>query len=140
MADIRRESADGAVMVLGIRFRTRAQQRDQQGDRARMQSVRDAVLAARNSAEREREGLRLRIAEWYDRAVAIMDTSGEYGTRSPEDESEISAASKEAAAAELRVREIARSVAVFDDILGKLDEAEQAAGQAADAPEPGGQG
>ncbi|WP_156460407.1 hypothetical protein [Devosia sp. Root635] len=127
-------------MVLGIRFRTRAQQRDQQGDRARMQSVRDAVLAARNSAEREREGLRLRIAEWYDRAVAIMDTSGEYGTRSPEDESEISAASKEAAAAELRVREIARSVAVFDDILGKLDEAEQAAGQAADAPEPGGQG
>jgi hypothetical protein len=120
-------------MVLGIRFRTRAQQRDQQGDRARMQSVRDAVLAARSSAEREREGLRLRIAEWYDRAVAIMDTSGEYGARSPEDESEISAASREAASAELRVREIARSIAVFDGILIQLDEAEHASGQPADA-------
>ena len=123
-------------MVLGIRFRTRSQQRDQQGDQARMQSVRDALLAARNSAEREREGLRVRIEEWYGRAVALMDSSGEYGSRSPEDESEISTASKEAAAAERRVREIAGTIALFDDMLAKLDEAEQAREQPTDAAAP----
>lgn len=123
-------------MVLGIRFRTRSQQRDQQGDRARMQSVRDALLTARHSAEREREGLRLRIEEWYGRAVSLMDTSGEYGSRSPEDESEISTASKEAAAAERRVREIAGTIALFDDMLAKLDEADQAKAQPTDAAAP----
>ena len=123
-------------MVLGIRFRTRSQQRDQQGDRARMQSVRDALLTARHSAERERAGLRLRIEEWYGRAVSLMDTSGEYGSRSPEDESEISTASKEAAAAERRVREIAGTIALFDDMLAKLDEAEQARAQPTGAAAP----
>lgn len=117
-------------MVLNIRFRTRSRLRDQQGDHIRLRSVRDAVVAARNSAMSEREGLRLRMAEWYGRAVSIMDTSGEYGERSPEDESEISSASRGAASAEQRMRDIDRTIKVFDEILIKLDDAEQAVDKA----------
>ena len=119
-------------MVLGIRFRTRSRLRDQEGDRIRLQSVRDAATAARDSAIKEREGLRSRIAEWYDRAVVIMDTSGEYGERSPEDENEINSASREAASAEQRMRDIGRTIEIFDEILLKLDDAERAGDRSAD--------
>lgn len=114
-------------MVLGIRFRTRSPQRDQEGDRARIQSVREALLAAKASAEGERHGLRRRIAEWQDRAVAIMDTSGDYGARDAEEENEIAEATKAAAKGEERLEEISRNIAVFDEMLARLDEAERAA-------------
>jgi hypothetical protein len=71
--------------------------------------------------------LRRRIAEWQDRAVAIMDTSGDYGARDAEEEKEIAEATKAAAKGEERLEEISRNIAIFDEMLAKLDEAERAA-------------
>mgnify|MGYP001388095146 CR=1 FL=1 len=111
-------------MVLGIRFRTRSPLRDQEGDHARIQSVREALLAAKASAERESEGLRRRITEWQDRAVAIIDTSGDYGSRDAEEENEIAQATQAAMAGEERLNAISRTLSIFDRMLDELSMAE----------------
>lgn len=111
-------------MVLGIRFRTRSPQRDQEGDRARIQSVRQALLTARLSAERESDGLQKRILEWQSRAIAIMDTTADYGLRDPDEESALTEATLAAAKAEERLKTIANTISGFDQMLAQLDELE----------------
>ena len=108
-------------MVLGIRFRTRSPQRDQEGDRARIQGVREALLAARASAERESTGLQKRIFEWQSRAVAIMDTSANYGMRDPEEETALTEATLAATKGEERLKAIADTISRFDQMLDQLD-------------------
>jgi hypothetical protein len=109
-------------MVLGIRFRERSPQRDQEGDRARIQSVREALLTARASAEQESAGLRRRILEWQSRAVAIMDTTADYGLRDPDEEEALTEATLSAAKGEERLKTIANIISGFDQMLAQLDE------------------
>lgn len=106
-------------------FRTRSVERDRDGDLVRINGVRAAVLAARASAQSEQDGLRKRMLEARARAVALMDSSGDYGDRAAEDESDIAAAARSATAAEQRVADLDRSIKLFDELLERLDSATQ---------------
>jgi hypothetical protein len=108
-------------MVLGLPFRTRSPQRDQMADATRVAKVRSALLEAKFSAERECEGLRRRVSEWYDRALAGIDNSEEYALRSPEDQAQIDSSERMGALAQQRLKEVEASIALFDDLLGRLD-------------------
>ena len=108
-------------MVLGLSFRTRSAQRDQLTDAGRKDSVRRALINARDSAERERDGLKKRVDEWFSRAVAGLDNSEDYAHRSPEDRAQIDAAETNGKLAQNRLAEVEASIALFDDLLARLD-------------------
>ena len=67
-------------------FQVRSSQRDQETDRARVNSIVKAVDAAIASAEQERSALALRVKNAQDlAALAAGNDSDEYLSREPED-------------------------------------------------------
>lgn len=112
-------------MGQGMGFQTRSVERDRDGDLVRINGVREAVIAARASAQSEQDGLRKRVLEARARAVALMDSSGDYGERAAEDESDIAAAARAATAAEQRVVDLDASIRLFDELMERLDSAIQ---------------
>jgi hypothetical protein len=106
----------------GGRFRTRDPQRDMATDRQRLQQVRDAVLAALAAVRHERDGLQRRVDLDYGRAALLLDEAGDYNSRPAAEEAEIAEAERHAGAALARVQELNGQIALFERLLGELDE------------------
>ena len=110
--------------ILSLRpklFRTRSPNRDAATDVDRVMSVRRALSEAVSSATRERQGLQQRVDVYYAQASNLLDNSGDYGARSPEDEQSIAMAERQAAAANARIRQIDVQIGQFGDMLATLD-------------------
>jgi hypothetical protein len=107
-------------MALNI-FRTRSPDRDRQTNTTRFASVSSAIGTAIAEAERERDGLRRRIDEYYSTAVAIMDESGDFAGRAAEDEDAISEAEKRASAGRLRLSKVDAQIEMLRHLQQQVD-------------------
>jgi hypothetical protein len=116
----------------GDRFRTRDPRRDAATDMQRLQQVRGALLAALDAARRERDGLQRRVDLNYGRAASLLDEAGAYESRPAAEEAEIAEAERHAGAALARVHGLAGQSALFERLLGEIDEA--VAGQGVATP------
>lgn len=111
-----------SILSVGNRlFRTRDASRDASTDRDRFMTVRRSLLAAIDGAQREREGLQTRLDVYYAQATNLIDNSGEFGNRSPEDEGAIEEAERNAAAARLRIGQISEHMEQLKTVLATLD-------------------
>lgn len=102
-------------------FRTRNRDRDAHTDMDRMMSVRRAIENAIAGATRERGGLQQRLDVSYAQASNLLDNSGEYGTRSSEDEQSIRDAEANAVMARERIDQIDIQIARLGDVLASFD-------------------
>lgn len=105
----------------GLFFRTRSAGRDHENDDRRRTAVRTTIEGALSDARRELAGLERRIADSRAAAVSLMDNSGDYGERSPEDESMIRDHEDEAARATQRLATLRGEIALFAGMLQTLD-------------------
>jgi hypothetical protein len=104
-------------------FRTRNPARDSNTDLDRLMSVRRAFATAIADAEQERQGLQLRVDVYYAQATNLLDNSGEYGSRSPEDEQSIRDAEAQAALATVRIGQIDAQIVKLGAMLAEFDRA-----------------
>lgn len=114
------------ALTLSLRprlFRTRNPARDANTDLDRLMSVRRSIVAAIDSATRERQGLRQRLDVYYAQATSLLDNSAEYDRRSNEDESAIREAESNAAAANSRIEQIDAQLVKLGEMLTHADAA-----------------
>lgn len=102
-------------------FRTRSPDRDASTDRDRMMSVRAAVVAAIESAGREREGLKQRVDDYYAAASHILDQA-EFSERSARDEQAVVTAEQHGSAGLRRVAAIDEQLKRLNSLLDFIDE------------------
>jgi chromosome segregation ATPase len=102
-------------------FRTRNPARDSNTDLDRLMSVRRAFAAAIADAEQERQGLQLRVDVYYAQATNLLDNSGDYGTRSREDEQSIADAEAQAVTATARIGQINAQIVKLGTMLAEFD-------------------
>lgn len=101
-------------------FRNRSPERDRARDSNRVDKIRLSLLTAREDAEHERAGLERRIEEYLLRATLMLESSGEYAERSPNDEKEIVDAESQAQLGRQRVVQLDQQIAVLDRMLADL--------------------
>ncbi len=104
-------------------FRTRSPDRDASTDRDRMMNVRAAVVAAIESATRERDGLKQRVDDYYAAASHILDQA-EFGERSARDEQAIVEAERHGSAGLRRIAAINEQLKRLNSVLDFVDEQE----------------
>ena len=102
-------------------FRTRSPDRDASTDRDRMMNVRAAVVAAIESATRERDGLKQRVDDYYAAAGHILDQA-EFGERSARDEQAIVEAERHGGAGLRRIVAINEQLQRLNSVLDFVDE------------------
>jgi hypothetical protein len=107
----------------GNRFRTRDPRRDTASDVRRLQQVRDALTTALDAARREQDGLQRRVDRGYGQAASPLDEAGEYDSLPATEEAGIAEAERHADAALARVQGLKGQIALFERLLGELDEA-----------------
>lgn len=87
-------------------FQTRSVERNDEIDRARWNSVEQAVVDAMGDIDKEMTGLRKRWNDYLHLASTILDSSEEYSARNAEDERALSAYESEAQLAGARIRKL----------------------------------
>lgn len=111
----------GYLVIFSIpTFRTRSPQRDIQTDKRRSEAVKSALNDVINSLKVEIEGLQTRVDRSLKQAVHIMDSSGEYHEREPEDEQLIVEFEKQAETAQNRLKTLKNQLDVYENMLDKL--------------------
>lgn len=110
-------------------FRTRSASRDAGTDRDRLLSVRAAIVAAIESATRERDGLQQRVDDYYASASHILDQAS-FEEREAADEEAVREAERHGAAGLARIAAINAQLLRLNRLLDDLDE--QNAGAAPD--------
>jgi predicted nucleic acid-binding Zn-ribbon protein len=104
-------------------FQTRSADRDRQTDQGRRQAIAGVLARQRADVDREMAGLQRRMDDAYQRAVALLANSEDYGERSTRDEEEIVAFEASAEAARNRIADLSRQLEVFEAISKVLDDA-----------------
>lgn len=102
-------------------FRTRDPSRDTATDRERLLNVRSAILAAIESAERERSGLKQRVDDYFASASHILD-QGDYEQRSEEDEAVVVKAEQQGAAGLRRIADLNAQIVRLQNVLDFFDD------------------
>jgi len=101
-------------------FRTRDPARDAATDRDRLMSIRATIVAAIDSATRERDGLRQRVDAYFASASHILDQA-EFEERPAEDETAIVEAERQGSAGLRRIAAIDAHLDRLNDMLAYLD-------------------
>ena len=109
-------------------FRTRNPARDATTDRDRLLTVRAAIVAAIESATRERDGLQQRVDDYYASASHILDQAS-FEDRPAGDEQAVRDAEQHGAAGLRRIATINGQLLHLNRLLDDLDEQ-----SASDAP------
>src|SRR5689334_4369504 len=86
-------------------FRTRDPARDTATDRDRLMTIRSSIVAAIDSAIRERDGLRRRVDNYFASASHILDQAG-FEERSAHDEAAVVEAERQGSAGLERIAAI----------------------------------
>lgn len=102
-------------------FRTRDPSRDANTDRDRLLSVRAAIVAAIESATRERDGLQQRVDDYYASASHILDQAS-FEDRAVADEQAVRDAEQHGAAGLRRIAAIDAQLLRLNRLLDDLDE------------------
>jgi len=102
-------------------FRTRNPSRDAGTDRDRLLSVRAAIVAAIESATRERDGLQQRVDDYYASAIHILDQAS-FDDRAASDEQAVRDAEEHGAAGLARIAAINAQLLRLNRLLDDLDE------------------
>jgi hypothetical protein len=102
-------------------FRTRSPARDATTDRDRLLSVRAAIVAAIESATRERDGLQQRVDDYYASASHILDQAS-FEDRAEGDEQAVREAERHGAAGLARIAAIDAQLVRLNRLLDDLDE------------------
>lgn len=109
-------------MALGLGgFRTRSPERDNERDAKRLAKLRAAIVNARDDALSEHTGLSRRVNEHFARAAMLLDATGSFAERAPEDEQAIAASEKQALAGQQRLEALTRQIAMLEGLLATLD-------------------
>jgi len=104
-------------MVLGFPlFRTRSPERDRETDAARLRRMQYVLDQTVSEMGRELAGLQRRIDDSMNRAVAVMDDSGDYTERDPKDEKLITDYESQVSAGQKRIAHLNRQLAVYQSI------------------------
>jgi len=101
-------------------FRTRDPARDAATDRDRLMSIRATIVAAIDSATRERDGLRQRVDAYFASASHILDQA-EFEERPAADETAIVEAERQGSAGLRRIAAIDAHLDRLNDMLAYLD-------------------
>lgn len=112
--------------ILSLRpklFRTRNPARDANTDLDRLMTVRRAMADAIADAIREQQGLQQRVDVYHAQASNLLDDSGDYAQRAPEDERSILEAEANAATATRRIGQLGEQIAKLSGMLEELDRA-----------------
>src|SRR5690242_2536717 len=102
-------------------FRTRSPSRDASTDRDRLLTVRAAIVAAIESATRERDGLQQRVDDYYASASHILDQAS-FEDRAASDEQAVRDAEQQGAAGLRRIATINGQLLHLNRLLDDLDE------------------
>lgn len=102
-------------------FRTRDPSRDAATDRDRLMTVRSSIVAAIDSAVRERDGLKRRVDDYFASASHILDQT-DFNDRSADDEAAISRAERQGSAGLHRIAVIDAHISHLNDMLAYFDE------------------
>jgi len=118
----------GALMALSLSlrprlFRTRNPGRDAHTDLDRLMTVRRSIVAAMESAESERQGLRQRLDVYHAQATSLIDNSAGYATRDSTEENAIAEAERNAAAAAARISQLDTQLTRLGAMLAQADDA-----------------
>ncbi|MBD8065217.1 hypothetical protein IC608_07010 [Devosia sp. PTR5] len=112
------------MSILSIRpkaFRSRNPGRDAETDAVRAETIRNAIIMALSDVRRERDGLVQRMEMHHARAASILDHSGDYGSRTREDETAIRSSESGAVNARRRLSELDAQIEKFGRLLAELD-------------------
>lgn len=101
-------------------FRTRDPSRDATTDRDRLLPVRAAIVAAMESANRERDGLHRRVDDYYASASHILDQAS-FEDRPVSDEQAVQEAERQGAAGLRRIAAIDAQLLHLNHLLDMLD-------------------
>jgi hypothetical protein len=114
-------------------FRTRDPSRDATTDRGRLLTVRAAIVAAIESATRERDGLQQRVDDYYASASHILDQAS-FEDRPASDEKAVRDAEQQGAAGLKRISAINAQLGQLNRLLDDLDGQTASATQKLAAP------
>lgn len=110
-------------MALGIPiFRIRSPLRDHERDMERFRLVQSAIEKALESASRELAGLEKRVFDAQSSAISLMDNSGDYGRRDPEDEQQVAEFEATAKAAQKRLEDLQLQCAHYEKLRQQASE------------------
>lgn len=102
-------------------FRTRDPARDTATDRDRLMTVRSSIVAAIESATRERDGLKRRVDNYFASASHILDQA-DFEERSADDEAAVVEAERQGIAGLQRIAVIEAQIQRLDDMLAYFDD------------------
>ena len=102
-------------------FRTRDPSRDAATDRDRLMTVRSSIVAAIDSARRERAGLQTRVDNYFASASHILDQA-DFAGRSADDEASIVEAERQGSAGLRRIATIDAQIERLNDVLTYFDD------------------
>jgi hypothetical protein len=102
-------------------FRTRDPARDTATDRDRLMTVRSSIVAAIDSASRERDGLKRRVDNYFASASHILDQA-DFEERSADDEAAVVEAERQGSAGLQRIAVIEAQIGRLNDMLAYFDD------------------
>ncbi len=108
-------------MLRLLPFRARSTERDRQTDGLRRERVAAVLETVIGKARGELAGLEARVGAAYQNAARLLDSSGDYGERDPQDEQLIAGFEREARNATDRVEQLRNEWAFFVGMREALD-------------------
>ncbi|MET3925007.1 hypothetical protein [Devosia sp. 2618] len=101
-------------------FQTRSRERDQTTDINRYRTLLLAVERSVDEVRKEREGLQRRLDEHLLRASSIVDNSGAFGSRDPQDEKDIEESERQIQWVRQRLGELERQSSELDGVRAQV--------------------